>query len=809
MIAPRTMIMLSIALLSGTIATTPVRAAEPAASAAGLAGDVMQRRAFEAVVWGMPAVNTDLMLQQAKTRVGLKDNQIVYWSRLPSWKNQTLTPNPDAVYLIAFFNTAQAGPMVLEVPPAGEESITGNIDTVWQVALEDAGPSGADKGKGGKYLILPPGYSQTPPDGYIPLRSDTSSGYALLRSTPKSGSDADVAKAVAYGRQIKLYPLSRADSPPETKFVDAVEVVFDSTIPYDIRFFEALDRIVQSEPWLERDRAMIDQLRSIGIEKGKPFNPDAGTRNRLEAGARDAHAWLEYKYTTAFAPYNEGHRWGVPAAPDVIEGQSDSYAKHDSYPVDARGLTYSYGFVGIKRLGAGQFYLMTIADKTGNALVGASQYRLTVPANAPVAQYWSATAYDRATHAFIRDMPRFSRSSQNPELQKNADGSVDVYFGPAAPAGKETNWIPTRAGGEFEVLFRLYGPQKPLFDKSWVLPDIERVAAGAGPASPTAGTAAATTDTVPVTADNFVRAETDLYFGGVVKKDGFGKFEHNREALPIDKQTVIRTNRDTLYSGAVFDLDAGPVTITLPDAGKRFMSMQVIDEDQYTPEVIYRPGRYTFSRDKIGTRYVVMAVRILVDPNNPKDVEQVHALQDAIRVNQKSSGKFEVPNFDPVSQKKVREALLALASTLPDTKGMFGARGKVDPVRRLIGAASAWGGNPEKDALYLNVTPAKNDGAAIYRLDVKDVPVDGFWSISLYNKEGYFQANPYGAYSLNSITAKRNADGAVTVQFGGCDGKIANCLPIMAGWNYMVRLYRPRAEVLNGKWKFPEAQAVN
>ncbi|WP_420915533.1 DUF1214 domain-containing protein [Bradyrhizobium elkanii] len=809
MIAQRTMILFSIALLSGAIASMPVKAAEPAASAAGLAGDVVQRRAFEAVVWGMPAVNTDLMLQQAKTRVGLKDNQIVYWSRLPSWKNQTLTPNPDAVYLMAFFNTAQAGPMVLEVPPAGEESITGNIDTVWQVALEDAGPSGADKGKGGKYLILPPDYSQTLPDGYIPLRSDTSSGYALLRSTPKSGSDADVAKAVAYGRQIKLYPLSRADDPPETAYVDAVDVVFDSTIPYDIRFFEALDRIVQSEPWLERDRVMIDQLRSIGIEKGKPFNPDAATRHRLEAGARDAHAWLEHNYMTALAPYNEGHRWGVPAAPDVIQGQSDSYARRDSYPVDARGLTYSYGFVGIKRLGAGQFYLMTIADKTGNALSGASQYRLTVPANAPVAQYWSATAYDRATHAFIRDMPRFSRSSQNPELQKNADGSVDVYFGPAAPAGKETNWIPTRAGGEFEVLFRLYGPQKPLFDKSWVLPDIERVAAGTGPASPTVGTAAATTDTVPVTADNFVRAETDLYFGGVVKKDGFGKFEHNREALPIDKQTVIRTNRDTLYSGAVFDLDAGPVTITLPDAGKRFMSMQVIDEDQYTPEVIYRPGRYTFSKDKIGTRYVLAAVRILVDPNNPKDVEQVHALQDAIKVSQKSPGKFEVPNFDPVSQKKVREALLALASTLLDTKGMFGARGKVDPVRRLIGAASAWGGNPEKDALYLNVTPQKNDGTTIYRLDVKDVPVDGFWSISLYNKEGYFQANPYGTYSLNSITAKRNADGAVAVQFGGCDGKIANCLPIMAGWNYMVRLYRPRPEILNGKWKFPEAQAVN
>src|SRR5882724_11760107 len=266
---------------------------------------------------------------------------------------------------------------------------------------------------------------------------------------------------------------------------------------------------------------------------------------------------------------------------------------------------------------------------------------------------------------------------------------------------------------------------------------------------------------IPVTVDNFVRAESDLYFGGVVKKDGFGKFEHDREPTPIDQQTVIRMNRDTLYSGAVFDLDAGPVTITLPDAGKRFMSMQAIDEDQYTPEVISRAGTYTFTKEKIGTRYVLMAVRSLIDPSDPKDVQQVHALQDAVSVKQKSPGKFEVPNWDQASQKKVRESLLVLASTLPDTKRMFGPKDKVDPVRRLIGAASAWGGNPEKDALYLNVAPSKNDGATVYKLNVGSVPVDGFWSISRYNADGYFQKNESDAYTLNNITAKKSTDGSV------------------------------------------------
>jgi len=273
---------------------------------------------------------------------------------------------------------------------------------------------------------------------------------------------------------------------------------------------------------------------------------------------------------------------------------------------------------------------------------------------------------------------------------------------------------------------------------------------------------------------------------------------------------VIRMNRDTLYSLSVFDLDAGPVTVTLPNPGQRFMSMQVIDEDHYTPEVIYGTGSYTFTREKIGTRYVSLGVRILVDPTDPQDMKQVHALQDAITVTQPGSpGQFEVPDWDQASQKRVREALLALAKTLPDTKHTFGARGEVDPVRHLIGTAFAFGGNPEKDALYLNVTPSKNDGTTVHRLTVKDVPVDAFWSISVYNAGGYFQKNAFDAYLLNSLTAKKDTDGSVSVQFGGCDGKIANCLPIMPDWNYMVRLYRPRTEILDATWKFPEAQAVN
>ena len=312
-----------------------------------------------------------------------------------------------------------------------------------------------------------------------------------------------------------------------------------------------------------------------------------------------------------------------------------------------------------------------------------------------------------------------------------------------------------------------------------------------------------------VTAENFPRAESDLYFASIVKDGGFGKFHHRREPTPIDNQTVIRMNRDTIYSAGVFDLDAGPVTITLPDAGKRFMSLQVINEDQHSPAVYYK-GNCTLNRKEIGTRYVCVALRtLLLNPDDPKDVAEVHNLQDAVKVEQTSPGKFEIPAWDQESQKKVRDALLVLGATLPDSKNMFGTKDQVDPVRFLIGSAMAWGGNPEKEATYINVTPAKNDGKILHKLTVKDVPVDGFWSISLYNAKGYFEKNDQNAYSVNNLTAKKDADGSVTVQFGGCDGKAANCLPIMPGWNYIVRLYRPRKEVLDGIWKFPEAQPVS
>jgi hypothetical protein len=316
--------------------------------------------------------------------------------------------------------------------------------------------------------------------------------------------------------------------------------------------------------------------------------------------------------------------------------------------------------------------------------------------------------------------------------------------------------------------------------------------------------------TVPVTVDNYNRAQSDVYFGQTVKAGAFGKFVHGRELARIDRRLIIRPNRDTLYSLAVFDFDAGPVTVTLPDPGKRYMVMQVVNEDQYTPAVFYGAGRHTLTKDGIGTRYGIVVVRVLVDPANPQDFQQIHALQDELKANQQSPGTFEIPNWDQASLKKVHAALLQLGETISDTRRMFGAaENQVGLVRHLVGSALVWGGLPENDALYLPVTPAENDDATIHKLTVKDVPVDGFWSITVYNAEGYLEPNQYNAYSVNNITAKKDTDGSVAVQFGGCDGEIPNCLPIMKAWNYTVRLFRPRPEILDGTWQFPRAQPVS
>lgn len=436
---------------------------------------LIYNRAIEAVIWGMPAVNSELM-HESLVKVRGDYNQIIYWSKLITSKNQTLTPNPDVIYINPFYDTRQ-GPVVLDIPAVeGVSSLTGSLDDGWQTAIEDIGPAGVDKGRGGKYLILPPNYKEAIPPGYIPMPSSTYTGYVILRSNLTDGSSNDLKRAVDYGKKVKIYSLSQADNPPETTFVDLIDVQFGNIIPYDFHFFEVLNQFVQREPWLTRDLIMVDQLKSIGIEKGKTFQADARRQEILNAAIKDAHNWIDSKYEKIFAQaFYEGTHWTLPAFPDFAKSIMANYEIPNMYPVDERAVSYSIAYFSAKHIGAGQYYLMSPRDKDDKPLEGSKLYKLHLPAKVPVKLYWSVTAYDRETHTLILGTKYFSRASTSPGLQKNSDGSVDIYFGPKAPEGKESNWVPTDSKRKFEILARFYGPEKGFFDKTWKMGDVEEV----------------------------------------------------------------------------------------------------------------------------------------------------------------------------------------------------------------------------------------------------------------------------------------------------------------------------------------------
>lgn len=308
-------------------------------------------------------------------------------------------------------------------------------------------------------------------------------------------------------------------------------------------------------------------------------------------------------------------------------------------------------------------------------------------------------------------------------------------------------------------------------------------------------------DVIIVNVDNFNHAQADYEFSGILKlTDGINKLHHNRTPTPIDKQNVIRMNRDTLYSLGVVDISKG-ATVTLPDTGKRYMSLMVINNDGYVNEVFYGGGSYKLTTDKFDTLFVGLVIRTLANPEDKTDLAAAHKLQDSIRIDAGSAKTFVLPKYDKASYEATLEPILDLAKGLKRYIETFGSKSEVNPVHFLIGSASAWGGLPDKAAVYVNVQP--NLPVGKYELQVKDVPVKGFWSISLYNAEGYFQQNDLNAYSLNNLTAKPNSDGSYTLRFGGCTASTENCLPIMDGWNYAVRMYEPGEQISNGSWVFP------
>jgi hypothetical protein len=311
---------------------------------------------------------------------------------------------------------------------------------------------------------------------------------------------------------------------------------------------------------------------------------------------------------------------------------------------------------------------------------------------------------------------------------------------------------------------------------------------------------------IPVSVDDFRAAETALVFENqLALTGGINRWFHYREPTPVDKQPVIRMNRDTLYSGAVLDISEGG-TITLPEAGSRYMTLMVISDEHYINRVYSEPGVYDLSVEEHGSPFVDVVARTFLDTNNPDDVAEVNRLQDQLILDLNSARPFTHPDYDQESLTATRNALSLLGKNVPDTDRTFGKKSDVEPTRHLIGTATAWGGLPETEAYYYIETEPRAAGR--YTFTFGDVPVDGFWSVTIYNRDGYYEENPYNSYNLNSVTAQPSTDGSVTLNLSPERDGLDNHIYVMDGWNYALRLYRPQAQIIDKTWTPPTPQPV-
>jgi len=433
---------------------------------------MFHHRAIDAVVWAMPLLNFKTF-RDGHRAIGVEYNDVAYYSKIQDWKFQTATPNNTTPY-VNFFWTTKDGPVVVEIPPSAEGvGIFGTLMDAWQRPLEDVGAKGKDGGHGARYLLLPPGYDGEILPGAYTLKQRTYNGFAILRSIISNSSPENLAKAEAFAKKIKVYPLAQAENPPKTRHKDIYGILMEGTPKLDRTIYSELHEIIQEEVVEEQNLAMMGLLSQIGIQKGKPFKPDVKTEEIYEAAAADALQYMIEQYHRYLNPrVYEGKRWSTLTPPGNRE-TGFSYEFPDRFDYHARGVLYYAVISSVKNYGTATYYVDLAEDKDGNWLDGGKNYKLIVPPHVPARDFWSVVVYDRETAAWIREMPKVGLDSSMEDVISNENGSVDVYFGPKAPKGKEANWIPTAEGRKFILLFRFYGPEPAALDGSWELNDIE------------------------------------------------------------------------------------------------------------------------------------------------------------------------------------------------------------------------------------------------------------------------------------------------------------------------------------------------
>jgi len=437
---------------------------------------IKYQRAFEAVLWNMPAIAIYSFRRAAFDDLGLKDNDIVAYSAPATPKLEAITANSTTPYITAFTDLRK-GPAVLEIPAASAEgSVYGQVVDAWQFTIADVGPSGLDKGEGGKLLFTPPGFQGAIPPGYIHVPSPNFRIALAFRSVPAPGKSAE--DASRYAHKLRMYYLSEAADPPQQRFVDPINQRY-ATLPfYDERHFEDMYAIVSAEPVHERDKVMMGMLASIGIEKGKPFNPDATTKRAMRQAAIDAWFYLQNWFDNLPKEklYWPDRHYASLLMTDANRKFTFIYDNH--IDLIGRAAEYFWCTYMPKELSDSPAtqYLMAMADRTGKPLEAGKLYKIDVPAQMPVKQFWALSVYNRATMAFIySDTNRTTLSSYDlAKMTKNADGGVTIYVGPKAPAGLEANWIPTADKRPLPAM-RFYGGTEALNNKTFKLPDFELV----------------------------------------------------------------------------------------------------------------------------------------------------------------------------------------------------------------------------------------------------------------------------------------------------------------------------------------------
>jgi hypothetical protein len=442
------------------------------------------RRAFEAVLWALPVADV-LAPRRAGNERGVSPSAMFITEQRPTGKLGVVMMTAQSPSVFGDLTT-ESGPIVFEVPPGTDKAMfSGSIVDLWQFPLEEIGLDGADAGKGGKYLVLPPGYEGRIPEGYFVLRSRTYVINALFRAVPAESGDAGWAAAVAYAKTLKIYPLAEAAAPRPVAFADVSRISFPGTPAFDQSYFQYIDQLVQEEPVLAHNKAMMELLASLGIEKGKPFRPDQRTGRILDRAARDAQRDCIDRLISTKSVMTTGSRFW-PDRHWVMPGINREAADRSAQSSFSHSLDYTtraavqYSGVGVpKRSRTQAICLLATVDSNGNPLDGSKHYKVLLPGEVPVNDFWEVIAYSLVTRGFI-DTPanRIAVSSMNPLFKTSRDGSIEIDISPTAPAGRENNWISTRPGEPIAVCLRLHGAEKRILEKQWVAGDLTEVKGG-------------------------------------------------------------------------------------------------------------------------------------------------------------------------------------------------------------------------------------------------------------------------------------------------------------------------------------------